>query len=117
MNEFFKDAKEDKVILAGFSTSFILVIITVVYILFYYSSLPPFIPLFNQLPWGNIRLGTTIMIFIPIALAFFISIINMVISSIIYKKMQVLSRILATTSLLIAFLSFLFILRTISLII
>ncbi|MCL4418912.1 hypothetical protein M1146_02290 [Patescibacteria group bacterium] len=117
MNEFFKDAKQDRVIFAGSLTSFILAAAMVIYILFYYGSLPPFVPLFNQLPWGNNRLGIRIMIFIPVLMVLCISIFNIFISSILYKKAQIVSRMLSVASLLIAFLSFLFVIRTVQLVI
>ncbi len=117
MNDFFKETKHDKVISNGFIISFILVVIASIYILFYYSSLPPFIPLFNELPWGNNRLGIRIMIFIPVIIVFGVSLLNIINSEILYKRAQIVSRVLAITSLLIAFLSFLFIVRTVQLII
>lgn len=117
MNELFKDIKQDKVILAGSLISFILIVTICIYILFHYGSLPPFVPLFNQLPWGNNRLGVKIMIFIPALVVFCISILNIFISSILYKRAQIMSRMLSVTSLLITFLSFLFIIRTVQLVI
>ena len=116
MNGFFNEVKKDKVISGGFLLTFIIVFLAFVYILIRFGSLPPYMPLFNQLPWGNQRLGTSIMIFIPLGIAIFIAIFNILICYFIYKKSQIISRMLAATSVLIAFLSFLFILRTINLI-
>ncbi len=116
MNGLFKDIKKDRVIFTAFLASFILVFISVVYILFSYRNLPPFLPIYNQLPWGNDRIGTTITIFIPEALVFFISILNLIIFFLLYKKIQIVSRMLSATSLLVALLSFLFTIRTIQLV-
>jgi hypothetical protein len=116
MNEFFNEIKKDKVMSGGFILTFIIVIISLVYILISFGSLPPYIPLFNQLPWGDQRLGTTIMIFIPLAVALFIVILNTFICYSIYKKSQIISRMLTIANVLITFLSFLFILRTTNLI-
>ena len=116
MNGFFNEAKKDKVISGGFLLTFITVFLAFVYILISFGSFPPYIPLFNQLPWGDQRLGTSIMIFIPLGIAIFIAISNTFICYFIYKKSQIISRMLAVASVLIAFLSFLFILRTINLI-
>lgn len=116
MNGFFNEVKKDKVIFGGFLLTFITVFLAFVYILISFGSLPAYIPLFNQLPWGDQRLGTSIMIFIPLGIVIFIAISNILISYFIYKKSQIISRMLAVASVLIAFLSFLFILRTINLI-
>ena len=116
MNGFFKDFKGDKVISGGFVVTFITIFLTFIYILINLQSFPPYIPLFNQLPWGDQRLGTTFTIFIPLGIAILIAILNIVICSFIYKKSQIVSRLLTVASALVAFLSFLFIIRTIQLI-
>src|SRR3989344_248034 len=116
MRELFKNIGNDKVILGSFSLTFILIFISFIYIILLYNKLPPYIPLFNQLPWGYERLGTTIMIFLPVVIVMVIAIGNIILSSIIYNKTQIVSRILAVTSFLIAFLSFLFTIRTVQLI-
>lgn len=117
MNGFFNEViKKDKIIFGGFLVTLATVFLAFVYILISFGSLPPYIPLFNQLPWGDKRLGTSIMIFIPLGIVIFIAISNILICYFIYKKSQIISRMLATASALIAFLSLLFILRTINLI-
>lgn len=116
MKEFTKDIRNDKITQRGFLGGIIIIVLSIIYILFSYSSLPPFIPLFNQLPWGEQRVANTIGIFIPSATAFLILILNVIFSSIVYKKAPLISRILAITSLLIAILTFLFIIRTIQIV-
>lgn len=116
MKELFKNIGNDKVLFGSFSLTLTLIFISLSYIIVLYNKLPPYIPLFNQLPWGYERLGITIMVFLPITAVAAIAIGNIILSSIIYKKTQIVSRMLATTSLLIAFLSFLFIVRTIQLV-
>ncbi|MEK7185942.1 MAG: hypothetical protein AAB675_01095, partial [Patescibacteria group bacterium] len=71
---------------------------------------------YNQLPWGDERLAPTLMIFLPSAITVAVSIINLVTSSFIYSRSQIIARMLSITSTLISFLSFLFTLRTIQLI-
>jgi len=117
MKEFFREVKNDKVLVGGFSLALILILLNTIYIVISYASIPPYIPLFNQLPWGYDRLGTKTMIFLPVIIAIGTSVGNIILSSIIYKKFQIIARMLAVTGLLIAFLSFLFIVRTIQLII
>ena len=116
MKEFFKDIAQDKTIISAFFINIFFIITAVVYILFSYRKLPPFIPIFNQLPWGEQRLGTTSTIFIPIFVALLIFTLNIFISNSIYKKIPLISRMLAAISLLVGILAFLFSIKTITLI-
>lgn len=116
MKEFFRDIISDNTIKLGFAISFLSIFITLIFVIFSYHNLPPFIPIFNQLPWGEQRLGVTISIFIPIILIFLILICNLVISSKVYKKIQLASRMLAITSLIVSIITFLFVLKTIQLV-
>lgn len=116
MKKFFKDIFSDKAIAIAFLINAFLIISIAVFVLLSYSSLPPFVPIFNQLPWGEERLGATITIFIPILAAASILIINLLTSAITYKKIPLFARILAAVSLLTGILSFLFVARTIILI-
>jgi|WetSurMetagenome_2_1015567.scaffolds.fasta_scaffold02934_7 hypothetical protein len=115
MKELFKDVLEDKTIAFAFFLNIFFVIAAVAYILFFYRKLPPVIPIFNQLPWGEQRLGGTLTIFIPVLTAVLILAINIITSALIYKKIPLISRMFAAVSLLIGILTFLFIIRTITL--
>lgn len=117
MKKYFKYLREDRLLLRLFIFAFILIVITVVYILFNYQSLPPLLPIFNQLPWGEKRLAGTFGIFIPPSLVFAIFIFNIFASSLSYPKSPLMARIFAVTSFLTALLTFLFVVRTITLII
>lgn len=116
MNTFFRKIKSDKTIFFGIITSLILILFSVFYIAFTYSSLPPFIPLFNQMPWGESRIGTKIEIFIPFAITLFVFIINTFISSLLYEKTPLISRMLSMTGLLVCLFTLLFVIRTVRLI-
>ena len=116
MKEFFSDIRIDKITQRSFFSSIFIIFLSVIYILFYYSNLPPFIPLYNQLPWGEQRLAATSGILIPSLLAFVIFIFNLIFSSIVYKKVPLISRVLSITTLLIAILTFLFIIRTVQIV-
>lgn len=117
MKIYFKYLREDKLLLRLFVIAFILIAITVVYILISYSKLPPLLPVFNQLPWGEKRLSQTIGIFIPSGVVFAILIFNIIASSLSYPKSPLISRMLAVTSFLTSLLTLLFVIRTIQLII
>lgn len=114
MKEFFKDIKNDKAIIPAFFINGVLIIASIIFIFFSYGNLPPFVPIFNQLPWGEQRLGPTITIFIPVLVALLILIINIFTSALIYKKTPLVARMLATTSLLASILIFLFIIKTVT---
>ena len=116
MKVFFEDVKNDKITRLGFASSFGIVLASVVFVLFYFNSLPSFIPIFNQLSWGEQRLGNQITIFIPVLVALLIFAINIFTSASIYKKIPLISRMLAVISLLAGILTFLFSIKTIMLI-
>jgi hypothetical protein len=116
MKEFFSDIRNDNITQKSFFSSILIIFLSVAYILFYYSNLPPFIPLYNQLPWGEQRLASTSGILIPSLIAFIIFIFNIILSSIVYKKIPLISRMLSITTLLIAILTFLFIIRTVQIV-
>jgi len=81
MRKYFRNLKEDKLLLRLFIGSFLLIIITIVYIAVFYTKLPPLLPVFNQLAWGETRLGETWAIFIPSIVVLAILIINIFISN------------------------------------
>lgn len=116
MKEFFKDISQDKTIVPAFFINGFFIIIPIIFILFSYSKLPPFIPIFNQLPWGEQRLGSTIAIFIPVLVTLLVLIINTFTSALIYKKIPLVARMLAAASLLTSILICLFVIKTITLV-
>ncbi len=117
MKKYLNYLRQDKLILRLYVLASILLVVTVAYILFSYSKLPPLLPVFNQLPWGEKRLSITPGIFIPSAIVFVTFIFNIFASAFVYSNSPLISRMLAITSFLTALLTFLFIVRTIQLII
>jgi hypothetical protein len=116
MKKLLSNIKNDRITFRGYFFTFFLLIVTALYALVYYQNLPPFIPLFNQAPWGEQRLIESLGIFLPILIAFIIAIVNLILSSAIYKKNPLVPRILTLTSFLIAILTLLFIIRTIQIV-
>lgn len=116
MKEFFRDIRRDRIGRFGFLSASILSLLTFFYILLTYKNLPPFIPIFNQLPWGEERLGITLTILIPIIIDWLIIIVNLFISALIYQKIPLLSRMLATTTFIVTLLSSLFVVKTVILV-
>ncbi|HYM65070.1 MAG TPA: hypothetical protein VES68_01120 [Candidatus Sulfotelmatobacter sp.] len=117
MKKFLTDIKADKITSRGFIISFIVSLVTLTLIFIFYGSLPPVIPIFNQLPWGPQRLLPTIGIFIPMIIFGFLFLFNLVFSSVIYSKNPLIARFIVATTLLLSVINFLFIIRTIFLII
>jgi hypothetical protein len=113
MKSSFNSFRMDKIAFRGFIASFILTVITTIYILINYAHLPPFVPIFNQLPWGNQRLTQTPGIFISMVIFAIIFIFNLGFTFIVYSKNPLIARMLAATTLLVAIMNFLFIARTI----
>lgn len=113
MKKFISNIKADKLTYRGFIFSLFLIILPLAYVLIYYKSLPPFIPLFNQLPWGLERIAPTIYIFIPIAIYIAVFLFNIIFTSVVYGKNPLIARFLAATTLLIGIMNFLFIIRTV----
>lgn len=117
MRKFFKYLKEDRLLLRLFVVTVILIIVAVIYILINYSKLPPLLPIFNQLPWGEKRLSQTLGIFIPSVVVILILVFNIIVSALSYPRSPLISRMLAVTGFLTALLMLLFVIRTIQLII
>lgn len=116
MNALYKKLSADKIIIVSLAATSICLITSSICIAFFYRSLPPFVPVFNQMPWGYSRLTSTSMFFLPLFLSFLISIINTVIIYYFYDTMPLASRILAMTGALIAFFIVIFTIQTIQLI-
>lgn len=117
MKELFKKIKSDRIIKLSLFFSLSILVIHLAYLVILYNFLPPFLPIFNQMPWGKERLGVKAEIFLPlfINIAFFL--LNFILTLRFYEKIPLLSRVLSTTSLLICSLSFIFIVRTVQTII
>lgn len=118
MKNLIKDLTRDKVTFSLFIISFLFFVLTFIIIILSFKNLPPFIPIFNQLPWGNGRLTPTLGIFIPMILFFIVFILNCIFSLFLYfKNNPLLGRIIASITLLLSILNLLFIIRTIILVV
>lgn len=110
----FKDILRDKILLRGTVLSLCLTAISIIIIGFYYNILPPFIPLFNQMPWGEQRIMRTLWITLIPSIALLFLGINLFFASKIYKNVPLIARLFSVTSFLISILAFLFVIRTIN---
>lgn len=116
MNVFIKRMTSDSIIFATLSGSIICTVLTVILWIFFYPSLPPYLPLFNQMPWGVTRLGTKNQLGIPLSVSFITTIINMVFVFFVYEKTALIARIVSMTSFLVSLFVLLFTIRLIQII-
>ncbi len=116
MKKFLDNILEDRQTQRIYLATAGVLLVSLLYAALNFTSLPPFVPIFNQLPWGDARITDKLGIFIPVAVATIIFIFNLVSSSYIYKKNPLIGRLFAVTSFLIALMCFLFIIRTIQIV-
>jgi len=116
MRDLFKFLKSDKIIKWSFVISCLLLLASVISIIIFYFSLPPFLPIFNQLPWGEERLGGKIEIFLPIIITFSFLVFNFFLLNQVYEKMPLVARILGITTLLMSALSLIFTIQTLKIV-
>ncbi|MBI2034441.1 MAG: hypothetical protein HYT11_01785 [Candidatus Levybacteria bacterium] len=112
MNVYFKTIFSDKILKLSTLCSIGLLVAAIVYILFVYRSLPPYIPLYHQMPWGEARLGAKEQIFFPFILTLIFVIINLVIAITFYNRMPLVSRIINSTSIVITLLASIFLFQS-----
>lgn len=110
----FRDVLQDKILLRGTIFSLCLCAISIIIIAFYYNSLPPFIPLFNQMPWGEQRIIRTLWIALIPSIALVFLGTNLFFANRLYKTIPLIARLFSITSFLISVLAFLFVIRTIN---
>lgn len=116
MKELIEILLADKIIRIGSFVSGIFSIFILGIILFFYRNLPPLIPIYNQMPWGEARLGSKVEILIPVLLATIFFISNLILGLNVYGKMPLVSRTLSITGFLLIVIAFVFTFRTIQLI-
>ena len=116
MNEVSSLVKADKIIRWGMTFSFSLLLLQALLLGIFFLQLPPILPLFNQLPWGDARIGAKYEIFLPLVIALFFFLFNYFLLRKLYITMPLVSRILGITTLLSALLSLVFVVRTLQII-
>jgi hypothetical protein len=117
MKKYLNYALTDKILKGSLRITVVLLIGEFLFLGIMYPLLPPAIPLFNQLPWGQERLVNQLLIFFPVLLAFVFFILNLFFANYLYKKMPLVSRILGITTILLVTLSGIVIIQTVLLMI
>lgn len=101
MKKFFNPVLTDKILFWGFSLSIFFLCFASLFVAIFFSQLPPFLPLYNELPWGYDRLGGKLEIFFPIGIALLFTISNVFFSTLLYKRNPLIARLLGGTTILI----------------
>lgn len=99
MRKFFKPILEDNITKWGIQLSFLFIFLGLLITIIFFRELPPFLPIYNKLPWGYARIGTKIEIFVPLLICIAVTVGNSIISTKIYEKVPLLSRILCAAAL------------------
>jgi len=108
MRKFLNKLQKDSVINFSFWVTVVILLITLIGIIFVYTNLPPFLPIFNHMPWGYGRIGPRYQIFLPVILISLISIFNYIFGLKIIEKYPLLTRFLFVTTAILAFFSLIF---------
>src|SRR6266481_5009299 len=98
MKNYIKFLRSDNIVYLGFLLSGGLLAITVIIVAVFFNILPPFLPIYNKLPWGYMRVGAKTELFIPIVITVIIVIANSILAKFMSTKIILLSRMLAATS-------------------
>ena len=107
MRDKFSILLSDQFIRISLMLSILFIVPLIIIIIATYSSLPPLIPFFNSMPWGEQRLYmSNITIFLPLVLLF-VLFINILQSLFLYKKYALISRIILFNCFLVLLLSLL----------
>lgn len=113
MKRFFRLLQRDGVLNWSFWATIVIIVITLVSIGASYTNLPPFIPLYNQRPWGYARLGKTYELFIPPLVVLCLLLVNSIVGLRLTEKAPLLARFLFITIVGLAFFTCIFIERLI----
>lgn len=117
MKEFINGVRKDKITFYIFLASLVVAGLTCLIIFLNYFNLPPFVPVFNQLPWGNNRLTQTPGIFIPIILFIVVFLFNFGFAGFLYTKNNpLLARIISSVTLTVSVINFFFVVKVLLLI-
>lgn len=112
MKELLEDLRADSLIWRGTLLTIAILIISIVYTAFIYHLLPPVIPLFNQLPWGQERLAEKIGIILPVGFTLCAVIVNNVLATTLQKTLPLVGRLLIITSIILTILLMIFLIKT-----
>lgn len=94
MKKFYKTLMADAIGVWSFWLTNSIFIIILVCIGVFFRLLPPYLPLYNHMPWGYARLGTRLEVFVPFLTALLLTILNTFLAVTFREKNPLLSRFL-----------------------
>lgn len=97
----------DKMVRMLAAFSFVSLIIHIFVVALFYPNLPPYVPFFNSMPWGEARLIPSVLVLSVPIMILTVFIMNFSISIQFYNKLPLIVRILQFNTALFIFLSFL----------
>lgn len=109
----FKKLLSDKLNAISFWSSLFFFALSLIIVLINFTRFPPFLPLYNKLPWGYARLGHSYEIAIPIGIPIVFTILNIILSQYIYEKSPLLVRFIFLIILLSSLFTCIFVLKLI----
>jgi hypothetical protein len=112
LGEFWQQKANSKI----FRWNLVFIIIQVSVLVWKFNSLPPQVPLYYSLPWGELQLASASSLFILPTISIVLLLINHLFSVSLAKTSQLLSRFLVVISSIVSFFFLIALLRIVSLI-
>lgn len=103
--EKFEISKKDNIFKTFLILWLVPLVLTLIYILFYFRNLPTQIPLFYSRLWGESQLAARPYIFLPVAGTFLLGIFNFSLATSFHSKDKIFSYLLSGTMILLSFLA------------
>lgn len=116
MKDLFKSVRADSIGVWSFWLSVFLFGLVFVGVFLVWKAIPPFLPLYNHMPWGYQRLGHSFEIFFPIVCGLGIVILNIFLASSFRVTYPLLARFLFIANVGIGFFTIVFFLRLLQII-
>ena len=113
MNARIKKLFADTIVITSYISVIVIMAIYIIFLLIKFQSLPPLIPLFNQIPWGEGRLATKVQLFLPLGIASTIVAVNTGILLFFSSDTPLVTRLVSLTNFLVPLFALLLIIRTV----
>lgn len=117
LSQSYKTLVHDQLVVVAAITTVFIIIIGLMTLILFFDKLPSQVPLYYSLPWGKDRLAPAVYLFMLPASAFSIFVVNSIIMFWFSQNEPLISKILAISSVLAAFLSCYTLIRIILLVI
>jgi cellulose synthase/poly-beta-1,6-N-acetylglucosamine synthase-like glycosyltransferase len=96
-------------------SNILIITVQIVLLVYKFNDLPPQVPLFYSLPWGEPQLASASQLFFLPTFSIVFSLINNLLAATIFSKTTLLSKLLVVSSLVISILSLVTLFQIISL--